>query len=75
MTWRDVLWRESWVNLIMQMRDMPYYHHFSGKERKGGRQETWHEDGEPHITFKGDEEVLKRKFGKYIKKQKNGSAT
>jgi hypothetical protein len=73
MSWREVLWGESWVNLIMQMRDMPYYHHFSSREQKGKAREPWDRDGEPHITFNGDEEIIKRKFSKFLKKKDGGT--
>lgn len=50
------MWVETWPNLVMKMRDMPYWHYNS--EKKGAKRE----EGVP-----GDTDILKRKFGKYIK--------
>jgi len=56
---RQILWEESWPNLVMKMKDMPYYHYRS--ESKGKR--TKHPDALP-----GDVDILKQKFSKYIAK-------
>lgn len=53
---RQIMWEESWVNLVMKMRDMPYYHYKSKKD--GAKKET--ADAIP-----GDTDVLLKKFGKY----------
>lgn len=57
----------------MQLRDLPYYHHFSDKEKKARQSmgmETPLAPGEkPHIILKGNNEILRKKFGKYIKKK------
>ncbi len=51
------MWVETWPNLVMKMRDMPYWH-YNSSEKKGAKRE----EGVP-----GDTDILKRKFGKYIK--------
>lgn len=51
------MWGDSWINLMMKMKDMPYYH-YNSKKTPG---------------LKGDEkagtvDVLDQKFKKYLKK-------
>jgi len=53
----EIMWVETWPNLVMKMRDMPYWH-YNSSEKKGAKRE----EGVP-----GDTDILKRKFGKYIK--------
>lgn len=77
-SWHDTLWHESWINIIMQLRDLPYYHHFSRAEQermKAKRKDDFLDDDDdrPHITIKGDNEILRKKFGKFIKKQNGGT--
>lgn len=45
------MWGDSWVNVLLKMKDMPYYHFKSKDESK-----------------KGDADILKSKFSKYIQK-------
>ena len=54
------MWEESWINLMMKMRDMPYYHYKAKADRKVSPQER---DAIP-----GDVDTLIRKFGKYASK-------
>lgn len=51
MTHRQVMHDESWINLVMKMRDMPYFH-YNGKTEEKARE--------------GTIDDLKAKFGKYI---------
>ena len=64
MTHHQVLWQESWPNLLMKMKDMPYYKYKPAKSDKGKRTvKEEASEGRP-----GDIEVLQKKFAKYIKK-------
>lgn len=45
------MWEESWVNLMMKMKDMPYYHYDSNKEPE---------------AKEGTIEDLKNHFSKYM---------
>jgi hypothetical protein len=50
------MWGDSWINLMMKMRDMPYYHYkSSGKNGEKPARE-------------GTVDDLKNKFSKYIAK-------
>ena len=49
----EVMWGDSWINLMMKMRDMPHYQYRKSKER---------------IEKKGTVEDLQNNFGKYIKR-------
>lgn len=60
LTHRQIMWEESWINLMMKMRDMPYYHYKAKADRKVSQQER---DAIP-----GDADTLIRKFGKYASK-------
>lgn len=51
------MWEESWVNLVMKMRDMPYYHY---KGKKDGAKKKDTVDAIP-----GNADILIKKFGKY----------
>jgi hypothetical protein len=51
------MWEESWPNLIMKMKDMPYYHYRSDDRKKKER----YQDAVP-----GDVDILKSKFSKYL---------
>jgi hypothetical protein len=53
------MWQESWPNLMMKMRDMPYYKYNSRKAED--KKKNWEDDAKP-----GDLEVLQSKFKKYI---------
>jgi hypothetical protein len=55
------MWIETWPNLIMKMRDMPYYHYKGSKDKPKGKQEK--EKPEP---LPGTTDILKTKFSKYI---------
>ena len=55
MTHRQVMWEESWVNLMMKMRDMPYYRIKTEEEK------------EAEHTHEGTVEDIQKKFAKYIK--------
>ena len=54
---RQIMWEESWINLVMKMRDMPYYHY---KGKKDGAKKKDTVDAIP-----GDADILMQKFGKY----------
>lgn len=54
------MWRETWPNLIMKMRDMPYYH-YNSKTKQQRREPEPDADAIP-----GTQEILKKKFSKYI---------
>lgn len=51
---RDIMWKETWIDLCMKMRDMPYYDYDS-------------ESKEEEEVINGTNEVLKTKFAKYVK--------
>lgn len=53
---RGVMWKESWINLQMKMKDMPYYHYKSSEK-----------NAEEKVR-EGTEDDLKNKFSKYIAK-------
>jgi hypothetical protein len=60
----------------MQLRDLPYYHHFSQRElerRKIGHKIDTDGETQPHITLKGTNEILEKKLGKYLKRKDNGT--
>lgn len=52
------MWEESWVNLVMKMRDMPYYHYRSKADGKKAPKED-------RDAIPGDADILKKKFAKY----------
>jgi hypothetical protein len=64
MTQHQFMWRETWPNLMMMLRDMPYYHYKSQKDkpRPGSVAEKFDTTG----AKQGDIETLRKKFGKYI---------
>jgi hypothetical protein len=50
------MWGDSWINLLMKMKDMPHYHMKTKTEKgKSG-------SGKP---IPGNKDILKSKFGKY----------
>jgi hypothetical protein len=51
------MWGDSWPNIIMKMKDMPYYKH-TGKKDAGSEEEKEH-------VKDGDIEILQKKFAKY----------
>lgn len=50
----DIMWKETWIDLSMKMRDMPYYD-YDGDSK------------EEEEVIKGTNEILKTKFAKYVK--------
>jgi hypothetical protein len=56
------MWEESWPNLLMKMRDLPYYK-YKSKSDKPKNDEFDDSDAKP-----GDIEILKTKFAKYMQK-------
>jgi hypothetical protein len=58
------MWEESWPNLIMKMKDMPYYKYKPAKDRKkADKYEEFERGAKP-----GDTDVLMQKFNKYVQK-------
>jgi len=55
------MWEENWPNLVMKMKDMPYYHYKSSGTRSRTKDDF--SDAIP-----GTPEILKTKFARYIKK-------
>ncbi len=51
------MWGDSWINLQMKMKDMPYYHYASSDKKK-----------DPEVK-EGTIHILKQKFAKYIKQE------
>ena len=47
------MWGDSWVNLVMKMKDMPYFSYGKDKKEK---------------VVEGTVDILKAKFSKYIEK-------
>lgn len=52
----ELMWGDSWINYRMKMADMPYFSYSSDDKHK-----------EPDAK-EGSIDILKSKFGKYIKK-------
>lgn len=50
------MWGDSWINLMMKMKDMPYYHYNSKSAGKRSDEKQ------------GTVDVLEEKFKKYLKK-------
>lgn len=48
------MWGDSWINMNMKMKDMPYYHYKSLKDEKEGKE--------------GTVEDIKRHFSKFIER-------
>lgn len=55
MTNHEALWGDSWINILLKMRDMPYY-----------RTKT-EEEKEAEHTHEGTIDILKQKFSHLIK--------
>lgn len=55
LTHHEALWGDSWINILLKMRDMPYYRTKTDEEK------------EKEHTHEGTVDVLKEKFAKYIK--------
>lgn len=51
----DLMYGDSWINMTMKMRDMPYYSYRKGKKESDSAKE-------------GSLDILKEKFGKYMEK-------
>jgi len=60
----ELMEKESWISLIMKMRDMPYYH-YKGDKQKGKTKPEKKDKPEP---LPGTTDILKTKFAKYIDK-------
>lgn len=58
------MWEESWPNLLMKMKDMPYYKYKPSKPEHG-KKSAFKEDTDG--AKQGDIDVLQKKFAKYIK--------
>lgn len=54
---QQIMWEENWINLVMKMKDMPYYKYASNKKNKS-------DDN----AKEGSIDILESKFSKYIKK-------
>jgi hypothetical protein len=52
---RDIMWKETWIDLCMKMRDLPYYEYDDNDSK------------EEEEVIQGTNEILKQKFAKYIK--------
>ncbi len=52
------MWGDSWMNLMLKMKDMPYYHYKSSKADK---------NKDPDAK-EGTVDILEEKFRKYLKK-------
>jgi hypothetical protein len=57
---------ESWINLMMKMKDMPHYRYKPAKSEKGKR--TTRDKDNDDNAREGTIEDLQKKFAKYIKK-------
>lgn len=53
------MWGSSWIGWMMKMKDMPYSHYKSSKNN------SKHEESG---AKEGSINILKEKFGKYVKK-------
>lgn len=54
------MWGDSWINLQMKMRDMPYYHY------KRNNDSTGSQNTKDSGVKEGTIDILKQKFAKYI---------
>ena len=56
LTHEQVMWGDSWINLLIKMKDMPHYHMKTktGKDKSGKAK-----------PIPGNKDILKSKFSKY----------